>query len=77
MRYKNRNYAVPHPTIKVKCAVRCGKFLPIMRQMCGDFSKFVRKLCGFILHFLKDFGNSKRITAALIKNRSVYVLLRV
>ena len=48
-----------------------------MRQMCGDFSKFVRKLCDFILHFLKDFGNSKRITAALIKNRSVYVLLRV
>ena len=60
---KNRNYAVPHPTIKVKCA--------------AIFSKFVRELCGFLLHFLKDFGNSKRITAALIKNRSVYVLLRV
>ena len=50
-------------------------------QLCGKcaaiFSKFVRELCGFLLHFLKDFGNSKRITAALIKSRSVYVLLRV
>ena len=45
---KNRNYAVPHPTIKVKCAVRCGKFLPaIMRQMCGDFFE----ICAGIVRF--------------------------
>ena len=49
---KNQNYAVPHPTIRVKCAVRCGKFLPIMRHMCGDFFE----ICAGIVRFSFAFS---------------------